>query len=67
MGPIGPALLCRSQSDPRGRRGHSRRKHALRDTLTVFMTATSQAQAEATGSSAFAAGQVNRQVKPEGA
>jgi hypothetical protein len=50
-------------SRPRARRGHSR----LREPLIAFTTAISQAQAEATGSGAFAAGQVKRQVKPEGA
>ena len=42
-------------------------QQAVRDALIAFMALPSQAQAEATGSSAFAAGQVKRQVKPEGA
>jgi hypothetical protein len=39
----------------------------VRDALIVFVTAASQTPTGATGSSAFAAGQVKRQVKPEGA
>jgi hypothetical protein len=47
-----------------GQRPECSRQSATR--LTAFMTPTSQAQAQVTGSSAFAAGQVKRQVKPEG-
>lgn len=45
------------------------RVHAARrgGALIIFMAAAAQTQAEATGSSALAAGHARRQVKPEGA
>ena len=57
MGPMGPAACYVA----------GRMQQAVRDALIAFMAAISQAQTEATGSTAFGAGQVKRQVKPEGA
>ncbi len=53
MGPIAGPLSRRTPKRTKGRVG--------------AVAATSQTQTGATGSSAFAAGQVKRQVKPEGA
>jgi hypothetical protein len=58
IGSVGITRMCVAPYGHAARRG---------DALIVLMAAPAQTQAEATGSCALAAGQVRRQVKPEGA